>query len=293
MEPEFISDNLTLLLLLLLLLNLPPRLLLQRLAVPAALLFLRISVEQRRGIIPFSCASTILLSIYFPPFFLLPRCCSLTHQEIPTNSRGSPLSPFAASRSHPRSVPFRAVLPFPRTFFATSNLRLRKISLSPSTQLPPSLFFLASLRHSCSFFRSDTFLLPPSLSLPNLALPVHSFRPAFTQPLPPHPPSFFIVSLVSLVLYEPASFFLSFFLSFLLFGRLLSSSTVVIIKHCEASAPVCASNKRFISARASCPGYSPFVALSSRLANRQDRPEYALEKGKPVQGGRMLPRISG
>lgn len=36
----------------------------------ATLLFLRISVEQRRGIIPFSCASTILLSIYFPPFFL-------------------------------------------------------------------------------------------------------------------------------------------------------------------------------------------------------------------------------
>ena len=31
-------------------------------------LFLRISTEQRRGIIPFSCESTILLSIYFPPF---------------------------------------------------------------------------------------------------------------------------------------------------------------------------------------------------------------------------------
>lgn len=94
------------------------------------------------------------------------------------------------------------------------------------------------------------------------------------------------LSLISSLAYRSnGRFFLSFFLSFLLFGRLLSSSTVVIIKHCEASAPVCASNKRFISARASCPGYSPFVALSSRLANR-------IDQSTPLKKG-SLSRVAG
>lgn len=63
-------------------------------ALSATLLFLRISVEQRRGIIPFSCASTILLSIYFPPFFLPWLALSRRSQQ-----------PWIASRSHPPHPP--------------------------------------------------------------------------------------------------------------------------------------------------------------------------------------------
>lgn len=91
----------------------------------ATLLFLRISVEQRRGIIPFSCASTILLSIYFPPF-------SFPGSREDPNSRGSPLASSLLSPSPP--LPLLLLLPFlvllfllsrSRSFFALASVSSR------------------------------------------------------------------------------------------------------------------------------------------------------------------------
>ena len=228
------------------------RLLLQLSAAAATLLFLRISLEQRRGIIPFSCASTILLSIYFPPFFL--PWCSLAHQEIPTAV--DRLSPLSLSHSQylaltPVSRLPSPVLPFPRTFFATSNLRLRRspprpVALSLShLPLPPFLC------HSCSFFRSDNhlaFTLASSFffPLPSLLGVCRPFLSSCFQPPtrhPAHPLSFW-------PRYRARSVFLYRFLSFCRSCQapFLSSSVgsypnpfhrpplsaVVIIKHCES-----------------------------------------------------------
>lgn len=169
MEPESISDNLTLLARLLLQLSISS----STAAAAATLLFLRISLEQRRGIIPFSCASTILLSIYFPPFFL--PWCSLRHRErsqqpwIAFLSPSRPLFPA-------RSPPFRW---------------LCCLFHEPSSPPPTSVYGGLSLDLPISLPLSRSFSFSQPLATPRASLCPASLRRPFLssclQP-PPRPP---------------------------------------------------------------------------------------------------------
>lgn len=126
-------------------------------------------MEQRRGIIPFSCASTILLSIYFPPF-------SFPGSREDPNSRGSPLTSSLLSPSPPPS-PFA----FSRSPFSAFSLLLRvSLRFFQSEPSSPPLTFVDG---ACPRRRSPSASSPVAAS----AHFHHPLRPLRIASLPSVP----------------------------------------------------------------------------------------------------------
>lgn len=188
-------------------------------------------MEQRRGIIPFSCASTILLSIYFPPF-------SFPGSREDPNSRESPLTSSLLSPSPPPSFAFSR-----SPFSAFSLALLLRVSLR-FFQSEPSSPPLTFVDGACPRRR------PPSASSPVAASAHfhHPLRPLRIASLPV--PFVLTIQPLSFSLFFSTiavHLFLRLFLHrlFVLFLSFLAlfdcytltphrPSAVVIIKHCES-----------------------------------------------------------